>query len=136
MEKVQNLTERVTQLLMALPSSCQNNNKVQPCCLAAFLALLFSFPSAGVHYKPPLQGAAVKSPSHKAPWYLALPHSRTLASLVSPVPPPPFLALLALCPLHRQAFIALWGQCGYSPAFHSSLREQEVRATGAFEREN
>lgn len=122
-------------LLMASSSSCYHDIKAQPCCLAAFLALLFSFPSTGVHYKPPSQGA-VKSPSHKAPWYPALRHSRTLASLVSPVPLPPCLALLSLIPLHCQAFIALWGQCGYSPAFHSSLREQEVRATGAFEREN
>lgn len=94
------------QLLTTASSSCYYDIKALPCCLTA---LLFSFPSTGVHYKPPSEGEAVKSPSHKAPWYPASRHSCTLASLLSPVPLPPFLALPF--PLHLSP----------SPSFHSTV---------------
>ena len=64
------------------------------------------------------QGAAVKSPSHKAPWYPALRHSQTISRLMSLglIPPPSDHLALRHC----------GGKCGYSLASHSSLKEQVV----------
>lgn len=77
------------------------------------------FPSARVYFFFKCsQGTAVKSPSHKAPWYPALRHSHTVSSLLSlrVIPPPSDHLALRHC----------GGKCSYSLASHSSLREQWV----------
>lgn len=75
-------------------------------------------PSAPVHFFKHSKGTAVKSPSHKAPWYQALWHSHIVSSLLSLelIPPPSDHLALRHC----------GGKCGYSLASHSSLREQGV----------
>lgn len=120
------------RLLMLLSMSCHHDIKGQPCRLAAFLPCCFSFPLHRCAFSTPLTGSSSEIPqpqSSMVSGFTALPHTReSRVPCASPSLPP--------LPLGRPAFIALWGQCSYSPAFHSSLREQEVRATGAFEREN
>lgn len=135
---MQNLTEIVT-----LGYLCHCCHLVTMISKRSFVASLPSWPCCSpspppvciMTPPPPLTGSSSEIPqpqSSMVSGFTALPYAcESHVPCASPSLPP-----TTTFPLHRQAFIALWGQCGYSPGFHSSLREQEVRATGAFEREN